>query len=304
MKRQLLAVMSLGLACGLLPVAAQTPTPAGQTNQPTDFSKIFKTDKEKLSYAVGMNFGSNLKATLKRAEIESEMDMDVVTKAFRDSLSGTNTLITEDQEKEILMAYQSNIESKQADKRKQQADKNLAEGTAFLDKNKNQTGIITTASGLQYKVMTPGAGDSPKATDTVSVNYRGTLIDGTEFDSSYKRGRPAEFPVMGVIKGWSEALQLMKPGAKWQLFVPSGLAYRESGNGAIGPNATLIFEVELLSVKPPAPAASGGGMASTGKPLTSDIVKVPSAEEMAKGAKIETIKASDLEQEKAKMTNK
>jgi FKBP-type peptidyl-prolyl cis-trans isomerase FklB len=131
------------------------------------------------------------------------------------------------------------------------------------------------------------------------------LIDGTEFDSSYKRGKPAEFPVMGVIKGWSEALMLMKPGAKWQLFIPSGLAYREFGQGQIGPNATLIFEVELLSVKPTPPASAGGGMASTSnRPLTSDIVKVPSAAEMEKGAKIETIKEADLEKEKQKMTNK
>ncbi|HYJ03735.1 MAG TPA: FKBP-type peptidyl-prolyl cis-trans isomerase, partial [Chthoniobacterales bacterium] len=127
----------------------------------------------------------------------------------------------------------------------------------FLAENKNKEGVKTTASGLQYKVLKEGSGASPKETDTVVTNYKGTLLDGTEFDSSYKRNEPATFPVNRVIKGWTEALQLMKPGSKYQLFIPAALAYGERGAGRdIGPNATLIFEVELLSVKPPEPVAT------------------------------------------------
>ena len=149
--------------------------------------------------------------------------------------------------------------------------------------------MVTLPSGLQYKVIAEGAGDSPAAHDQVTVNYRGKLIDGTEFDSSYKRGEPATFGVSGVIKGWTEALQLMKPGAKWELYIPSALAYMERGSGAqIGPNSTLIFDVELVSVKKQEPPP-------TPEPVTSDIIKVPSKEEMEKGAKIEVIKKEDLD---------
>ena len=134
---------------------------------------------------------------------------------------------------------------------KEAAEKNTTEGEKFLRENKNKPGVKTTASGLQYKALKEGSGAPPKATDTVVVNYRGTLVDGTEFDSSYKRGEPATFPVNRVIKGWTEALQLMKPGSKYQLFIPASLAYGERGAGGdIGPNATLIFEVELMNVKP------------------------------------------------------
>jgi FKBP-type peptidyl-prolyl cis-trans isomerase FklB len=145
-----------------------------------------------------------------------------------------------------MMAFQKEVMAKQAEV----AKKNKAEGEAFLAENKKKEGVKTTASGLQYKVIKPGKGKKPKSSDTVTVNYRGTLIDGTEFDSSYKRGQPATFQVSGVIPGWTEGLQLMEEGAKWQLFIPSNLAYGERGaGGVIGPNATLIFEVELLSIQ-------------------------------------------------------
>src|SRR5204863_9102484 len=157
------------------------------------------------------------------------------------------------------------------------AEKNTTEGEKFLAENKNKPGVKTTGSGLQYKVLKEGSGTPPKETDTVVVNYRGTLIDGTEFDSSYKRGEPATFPVNRVIKGWTEALQLMKPGAKYQLFIPSDLAYGPGGTGGdIGPNATLIFEVELMSVKPgeasapsPAAAAAATSASATASPKRS-----------------------------------
>src|SRR5881394_629143 len=146
---------------------------------------------------------------------------------------------------------------------KEAAEKNKAEGEKFLEENKKKDGVKTTASGLQYKVLKEGSGPSPKETDTVVTNYRGTLIDGTEFDSSYKRNEPATFPVNRVIKGWTEALQLMKPGGKYKLFIPSNLAYGPGGAGGdIGPNATLIFEVELLSSKPAEAATTSPAAAS------------------------------------------
>jgi FKBP-type peptidyl-prolyl cis-trans isomerase len=168
------------------------------------------------------------------------------------------------------------------------AAKNKTEGDAFLGANKNQLGVQTLPDGLQYLVITNGTGEIPTAGDTVTVNYRGTLIDGTEFDSSYKRGQPATFPVGGVIRGWTEALQKMNAGSKWKLFVPSDLAYGPQGRPGIAPNAVLFFEVELLSVQHPNPPSAANS------PLTSDIIKVPSAEEMKKGAQIETIKAEDV----------
>jgi FKBP-type peptidyl-prolyl cis-trans isomerase FklB len=176
-------------------------------------------------------------------------------------------LTKEDREK-TLQAFQKEMMEKQIAASKEAATKNAGEGEKFLAENKKKDGVKTTASGLQYKVLKEGSGASPKETDTVVTNYKGTLLDGTEFDSSYKRNEPASFPVNRVIKGWTEALQLMKPGAKYQLFIPASLAYGERGAGQlIGPNATLIFEVELLSIKPPEPAttvAPGGAAPTTG----------------------------------------
>ena len=193
-----------------------------------------------------------------------------------------------------MMALNKEIRAKQEEKRKQQGEKNKEEGEKFLAENETKEGVKTLPSGLQYKILSEGSGESPKAGDIATVNYRGTLIDGTEFDSSYKRGQPSTFSVTGVIKGWTEALELMKPGAKWQLFIPSELAYGERGSGQmIGPNATLIFDVELVSFKPPTPPAAANP--APAQPVTSDIIKVPSKEELEKGAKIEVIKAADLE---------
>ena len=158
--------------------------------------------------------------------------------------------MTEQEMKETLAGLQKELMEKQAERAKLLAEKNKKEGEAFLAANKTKEGVKTLPDGLQYKVIKEGTGKTPKADDTVVTNYRGTLIDGTEFDSSYKRGQPATFPVKGVIPGWTEALQLMKEGSKWELFIPSNLAYGERGAGnAIGPNATLVFEIELISVK-------------------------------------------------------
>jgi FKBP-type peptidyl-prolyl cis-trans isomerase FklB len=183
-----------------------------------------------------------------------------------------------------MTAYTKELRAKQEEKNKIIGEKNKKEGAEFLTENAKKSGVITLPSGLQYKVLTDGTGPSPKSNEVVTVNYRGTLIDGTEFDSSYKRGQAYTTSVMGVVKGWTEALQMMKVGSKWQLFIPSDLAYgTRAGGPNIGPNAVLIFEVELLGIRPPTPPPGT-------QPVTSDIIKVPSAEDLKKGAKIEVIK--------------
>ncbi|MFZ2225488.1 MAG: FKBP-type peptidyl-prolyl cis-trans isomerase [Candidatus Deferrimicrobium sp.] len=203
-----------------------------------------KTDKEKISYSIGMDIGGNLK----RGSVE--VDPDLLARGLKDSYGGGKTVLTEDQARQTLEDFQKTLMAKQAETMKILSEKNKADGEKFLAENAKKEGVKVLPSGLQYKEITPGKGKSPKADDTVTTHYKGTLIDGTEFDSSYKRGQPATFPVSGVIPGWTEALQLMKEGAKWQLFVPPDLAYGERGAGqVIGPNATLIFEVELLTVK-------------------------------------------------------
>jgi len=270
MKMRLMTIWIIGLAAALAQ-AADKPE--------------FKDAREKNSYSVGANWGNSLKKQ------EVDVDLEVLIRGLREAFVGQSAL-SDEQIRESMMALNKEIRAKQEEKRKQQGEKNKQEGEKFLAENKTKPGVVALPSGLQYKVLTDGSGESPKPGDVVTVNYRGTLIDGTEFDSSYKRGQPATFSVTGVIKGWTEALELMKPGAKWQLFIPSDLAYGERGSGpTIGPNAALQFEVELVSSKPAAPAPA----AAPAQPVTSDIIKVPSKEELEKGAKIEVIKAADLE---------
>lgn len=201
---------------------------------------VFKDQKDKVSYCLGFNIGQNLK----RQSID--VDVDKMAKGIKDVLTGAKPQFTEAEIQAIMSAWQKEMQAKSEVQNKVLGDKNKKEGEAFLAANKLKQGVKTLPSGLQYKVVKEGAGASPKATDEVTVNYRGTFIDGTEFDAS-KNG-PVSFPVKGVIPGWTEALQLMKPGAKWQLFVPSNLAYGENGGGPIPPNAALVFDVELVSV--------------------------------------------------------
>ena len=199
----------------------------------------FKDQKDKFSYAVGLNIGMNFK----RQNID--INPDLIITGLKDGMAGKPQMTT-DQVREVMVAFEKDMQAKQVEAGK----KNEADSLKFLEDNKKKEGVKTTASGLQYKVIKEGSGASPKDTDTVTVNYRGTLIDGTEFDSSYKRGQPATFPVGGVIKGWGEALKLMKPGSKYQLFIPPNLAYGEhSPSPAVPPNSALIFEVELISVQ-------------------------------------------------------
>ena len=206
--------------------------------------KALQTAKEKQSYSIGADIGSKLKSQ------SIDIDTDLFSQGLKDAFSGGKLLMTEQEMKDTLTALQKELMEKQAERNKQLGEKNKKEGEAFLIENKKKEGVKTLPSGLQYKVIKEGTGKTPKAEDTVVTNYRGTLIDGTEFDSSLKRGQPATFPVKGVIPGWTEALQLMKEGSKWELFIPSNLAYGERGaGGVIGPNATLIFEIELISVK-------------------------------------------------------
>jgi FKBP-type peptidyl-prolyl cis-trans isomerase FklB len=203
-----------------------------------------KSQKDKVSYSIGLDIGRNLK------DQSIEVDPTLLARGIQDAISDGKRLLTEEEVQTVMTAFQQEMQAKAAAKGKEVGDKNLKEGNQFLAENKKKKGIVTLPSGLQYKVITEGKGKKPKATDTVTTQYKGTLIDGTEFDSSYKRGQPASFPVSGVIPGWTEALQLMPVGSKWQLFVPPALAYGPRGAGQqIGPNATLIFEVELLSIQ-------------------------------------------------------
>jgi FKBP-type peptidyl-prolyl cis-trans isomerase FklB len=214
-----------------------------------------KTDKDKLSYALGMNFGEQFR--------KQGLDMDpaLFAKAFAEAFNSGKTAMSEDDMKAVLTTAGQEIRKKQAAVQAEKADKAQKDGEKFLADNKTKENVVTLPSGLQYKVLKQGTGDKPGPEDTVICNYKGTLIDGTEFDASEKHGGPATFPVKGVIAGWTEALQLMPVGSKWQLFVPSNLAYGPQGPGEIGPNATLIFEVELVSIQKgaaPAPAGPSG----------------------------------------------
>ncbi len=204
---------------------------------------VLKSEKDKLSYSIGLDIGNSLKGQ------SLDVDADILTKGINDALSGDKPLLTEQEFRDTMSKFKKEMMAKQANQAKEAGANNKEAGEAFLAANKKKDGIVTLPSGLQYKVIKDADGDSPKATDSVTVNYRGTLIDGSEFDSSYKRGQPATFKVNQVIAGWTEALQLMKTGTKWELYIPSNLAYGERGaSRQIGPHSALVFEVELISI--------------------------------------------------------
>jgi FKBP-type peptidyl-prolyl cis-trans isomerase FklB len=203
-----------------------------------------KNQKDKESYSLGYQFGQSLKAQ------EVDINLDVYASGIRDGLGGKTSQMTAEEIRATVTSLQQRLMAARQKELKEKAEKNLAESKAFLEENKKKEGVKILPSGLEYKVLTEGSGKMPKAEDTVTVHYKGALIDGTEFDSSFKRGQPATFKVNGVIKGWSEALQLMKEGSKWQLFIPPELGYGERAMGTqIPPNSALIFEVELIAVK-------------------------------------------------------
>lgn len=202
------------------------------------------TESAKLSYTFGMEIGNSLK------QQGEELDLDVMFEAMRDVYEGRETKLTIEEATKVRQEYVQRRQQEAAAEREAQLARNAEEGSAFLQKNRNEPGVMETESGLQYKIVTQGTGAKPAATDRVTVHYRGTLLNGTEFDSSYSRGEPATFPLNGVIPGWTEGLQLINAGGKIMLYIPSELAYGERGAGAsIGPNSTLIFEVELISVE-------------------------------------------------------
>jgi FKBP-type peptidyl-prolyl cis-trans isomerase len=216
------------------PVTSKTATPL-----------TLKTQKEKASYALGMKIGGDLK----RQGVGASVDSALTARGLRDALAGSKALLTEDEEKAALTQLQTEVRGNMEAKAHEAGAPARKEGDAFLTANKTKQGVVTLPSGLQYKILAEGKGPKPTASDTVTCNYRGTLINGKEFDSSYKTGKPVSFPVGGVIKGWTEALQLMPVGSKWQLFIPADMAYGDRGAGAdIGPGETLIFEVELVSI--------------------------------------------------------
>ncbi len=197
-----------------------------------------------------MNVGKGLGTNLRQQAVE--VDQSILLRGVKDALAGGKTLLTDDEMKAALAQLQTEVRTRQEEKMKLAAETNKKVGAEFLAANKTKDGVVTLPSGLQYKILTEGTGPKPSAADSVTCNYRGTLLDGKEFDSSYTRGQPASFPVSGVIKGWTEALQLMPVGSKWQLFIPSDLGYGDRGadpRSGIGPGATLIFEVELLSIQ-------------------------------------------------------
>src|SRR4051794_20445081 len=205
-----------------------------------------KTQKEKFSYALGLNLGTSLHKQ------SVDVDPNMVAQGLKAALAGGKTLMAPEEAQAALTAVQNDLRQKQQEKMKVAGEANKKEGEAFLAANKAKEGVVTLPSGLQYKILTAGTGPKPTAADTVVCNYRGTLINGKEFDSSYKAGHPMTFPVGGVIKGWSEALQLMPVGSKWQLFIPADLAYGDRGAGNAGeipPDAALIFEVDLKSIQ-------------------------------------------------------
>jgi len=234
------------------PQQAAPPPSTEQIPANPDAAKILKTDKDKVSYAIGMNVGRGMRAQ------SIDVDPDLILRAIKDELAGSPTLLTDAEARMVIMGLQKSLHDKQMAAHQAQLDTNKKAGDAFLAENKTKPDVVTLPSGLQYKIITQGTGPKPTLSDFVVCNYRGTLVDGKEFDNSAKRGQPATFQVGHVIKGWTEALQIMPVGSKWELFVPADLGYGDAGHGAdIGPGETLIFEIELLSIqqKPTPPAA-------------------------------------------------
>jgi FKBP-type peptidyl-prolyl cis-trans isomerase len=232
--------------------ATSTKAKAATTSKTTP--PALTTKKDKFSYALGMSQGTGMATNFHKLGVE--FNPALIIQGLKDGLAGGKTQLTEEEARAIIMEVQNDVQKQQQEKVKQLGDTNKKEGDAFLAANKAKEGVVTLPSGLQYKILTAGTGPKPALTDTVSCNYRGTFVNGTEFDSSYKGGKPVSFPVNGVIKGWTEALQLMPVGSKWQLFIPSDLAYGPGGRPGMPPNSTLVFEVELLSVQEKKPEAA------------------------------------------------
>ncbi len=258
--------------------AAKKPASAGAAKttgtKTAAAAPALSTKKDKISYAIGADLGGKLKSS------SIDVDPNILTRALKDTLTGAKPAMSDEEIRATLGDLTKDLQQKQTAATKEKSEKNRKEGEEFLASNKSKEGVIALPSGLQYKILKAGDGPKPTAADTVVCNYKGTLIDGKEFDSSYKRGQPATFPVGGVIKGWTEALQLMPVGSKWQLFIPPDLAYGDRQAGPdITPGSTLVFEVELMSIQPKtaaAPDSAAPDKATTDKAATD---KAPAAED-------------------------
>jgi len=228
----------------ILAVALVAGLAAACNKQESRGSTELNTDAQKFGYAIGVDIGKSL------SPVKDEVDIDTLVAGLDETLAGKEPRLSDEEREKIKSEVTRKLQAKQLEERTAKAAAAKAAGEKFLAENGKREGVKTTASGLQYEIVTEGAGATPKATDKVTVHYKGTLIDGTEFDSSYARGQPVTFPLGNVIPGWTEGLQLVKAGGKAKLYIPSNLAYGERGAGAkIGPNETLIFEVELISIE-------------------------------------------------------
>ncbi len=230
----------------------------------TKASRDLKTQKDKVSYGIGLDIGRSFKT---QSLDVKDIDLDKLRIGIQDAMGGSKPLMSDSALQETMMGFQKTMMARQDSVNRKKGEDNIKLGQEFLAKNAKAPGVVVLPDGLQYKIITAGTGKKPDSTSTVSVNYTGTLIDGTEFDSSIKRGQAVTFPVNGVIKGWTEALQLMPVGSKWMVYIPSALGYGDHGAGQkIGPNATLIFEVELVSIADPAAKTEGPGAMPAGHP--------------------------------------
>jgi FKBP-type peptidyl-prolyl cis-trans isomerase FklB len=247
------------------PQSSTTATPKKPSTTGTTAAKktatplVLNTQKDKASYAIGMNIGKGLKENLTKDAVD--INQEILLRGMKDALAGAKPALTDEETKAVLTALQNDVRKHAEELHQAEAAKNAKTGQDFLEANKAKPGVVTLPSGLQYKVISEGTGPKPTPSDVVVCNYKGTLVDGTEFDNSYKRGKPATFPVGQVIKGWTEALQLMPVGSKWELVIPPSLGYGEKGAGPIGPDQTLLFEVELMSIQP---KTAGPGVTTPG----------------------------------------
>jgi FKBP-type peptidyl-prolyl cis-trans isomerase len=239
--RMCFSVLFLGFLAALSACAAEKNSKEAALSA-GEKAVSLRSEMDKVSYAIGSQIGQNFK----RQGIE--IRLEIMMQGIKDALEGKEAALSQEEMRQVMTSFQQRLREQMQVRRTAEAAKNLGEGKTFLEANKAKEGVKVLPSGLQYKVLKEGTGKTPTADDKVKTHYRGRLIDGTEFDSSYKRGKPAEFPVKGVIKGWTEALQLMKEGAKWELYIPPDLGYGERGTRGIPPNSALIFEIELLEV--------------------------------------------------------
>ena len=284
--------VTICLSVAGMTVCASPPKPNATATKPgVAGTNVLGSDKARVSYAIGMMTGHQWK------QQDVDFDLDLYERGIKDAMAGGAMLLTPEQAQQTIDAFKKEFTAMQQQRQVELAAKSKADGEAFLAKNGTQPGVVTLPDGLQYKVITEGNGEIPSDNDIVTMNYRGTLVDGTEFDSSAQAGKPLQLTIGRIsLRGWNEALKLMKTGSRWKLFIPAELAYGQNGmSSRIPPNAALIFEIELLAVQHSNPTPAPAPLPPANPPLTSDIIKVPSAEELKNGAKVEIIKPEDLQ---------